>query len=236
MMLRFHAQTGGSTLAAQQPYVNVIRTTFEALAAVLGGAQSLHTNSFDEALALPSEDAARLALRTQQVLAYESGVTHTADPAGGSYCIEGLTEEIEAAARRYIERIDAMGGMVRAIRQGYVQREIQNAAYEFQKKVETKEQILVGVNAFRAEKEEPVPILRIDPEIEERQKAGLEELRRTRDSEQVKRSLQRLAETARSTNNLMPAVLDAGECYATLGEISDTLREAFGVYEDRVVF
>ena len=236
MMLRFHAQTGGSTLAAQQPYVNVIRTAFEALAAVLGGAQSLHTNGFDEALALPSEDAARLALRTQQVLAYESGVTHTADPAGGSYCVEGLTEEIEAAARRYIERIDAMGGMVRAIRQGYVQREIQNAAYEFQKKVETKEQILVGVNAFRAEKEEPVPILRIDPALEERQKAGLEELRRARDGEQVKRSLQRLAETARSTNNLMPAVLDAVESYATLGEISDTLREAFGVYEDRVVF
>jgi methylmalonyl-CoA mutase N-terminal domain/subunit len=170
------------------------------------------------------------------VLAYESGVTHTADPAGGSYCIEGLTDEIEAAARRYIERIDAMGGMVRAIRQGYVQREIQNAAYEFQKKVETKEQILVGVNAFRAEKEELVPILRIDPEIEERQKGGLEELRRTRNGEQVKRALQRLAETARSTNNLMPAVLDAVESYATLGEISDTLREAFGVYEDRVVF
>jgi methylmalonyl-CoA mutase N-terminal domain/subunit len=234
--LRFHAQTGGSTLTAQQPYVNVVRTAFEALAAVLGGAQSLHTNGFDEALALPSEDAARLALRTQQVLAYESGVTNTADPVGGSYCIESLTDEIEAGARAYIERIDAMGGMIRAIRQGYVQREIQNAAYAFQQKVEKGEQILVGVNAFRLEKEEPVPILRIDPALEKRQLEQLQQLKQTRDNTKMRHSLGRVAEAASSTDNLMPAILEAVESYATLGEISDTLRQAFGVHEDRTVF
>jgi len=235
-MLRFHAQTGGSTLTAQQPYVNVVRTAFEALAAVLGGAQSLHTNGFDEALALPSEDAARLALRTQQVLAYESGITHTADPVGGSYCIESLTDEIEAGARSYIERIDAIGGMIQAIRQGYVQREIQNAAYAFQKKVESGEQTLVGVNAFRLEKEEAVPILRIEPALEKRQTEQLRQLKQTRDNAKVRQSLDRIAEAARSTDNLMPAILEAAERYATLGEISDTLRQAFGVHEDRTVF
>ncbi len=235
-MLRFHAQTGGSTLTAQQPYVNVVRTAFEALAAVLGGAQSLHTNGFDEALALPSEDAARLALRTQQVLAYESGVTNTVDPVAGSYCIESLTDEIEAGARSYIEKIEAMGGMIRAIRQGYVQREIQNAAYAFQQKVEQGEQVLVGVNAFRLEKEESVPILRIDPGLEERQRQQLQQLKQTRDNGKVRQSLNRVSETAGSTDNLMPAILEAVESYATLGEISDTLRQTFGVHEDRNVF
>ncbi len=235
-VLRFHAQTGGSTLTAQQPYVNVVRTAFEALAAVLGGAQSLHTNGFDEALALPSEDAARLALRTQQVLAYESGITNTADPVGGSYCIESLTDEIEAGARAYIEKIDAMGGMIRAIRQGYVQREIPNAAYAFQKKVESGEQTLVGVNAYRLEKEETVPILRIDPALEKRQTEQLQQLKQTRDNANVQQSLGRIAEAARSTDNLMPAILEGVESYATLGEISDTLRPAFGVHEDRTVF
>ena len=235
-MLRFHAQTGGSTLTAQQPYVNVMRTAFEALAAVLGGAQSLHTNSFDEALALPSEEAARLALRTQQVLAYESGVTNTADPAGGSYCIEGLTDEIEEGARRYLDRIDAMGGMVKAIQRGYPQREIQNAAYEAQKKVESGQQTLVGVNAFQAEDEDPVPILRIDPKLEHSQVQRLRKLKKDRDSGRVRTSLERLAAVAGSTENLVPAVIEAVESYATLGEISDTLRETFGVHEDRVVF
>jgi methylmalonyl-CoA mutase N-terminal domain/subunit len=235
-ILRFHAQTGGSTLTAQQPYVNVVRTAFEALAAVLGGAQSLHTNGFDEALALPSEDAARLALRTQQVLAYESGVTNTADPVGGSYCIESLTDEIEAGAKAYIDKIGVMGGMIPAIRQGYVQREIQNAAYAFQKKVETGEQILVGVNALRIEKEEPVPILRLDPALEKRQLEQLQQLKQARDNNKVQDSLRRVSEVANSTGNLMPAILDAVESYATLGEISDRMRQTFGVHEDRTVF
>jgi len=236
MKMRFHVQTAGSSLTAQQPWVNVVRTTIEALAAVLGGAQSLHTNALDEALALPTEETARLALRTQQVLAHETGVTNTVDPAGGAYCIESLTDEIEAAAREYLERIDSLGGMVRAIEQGFVQREIQNSAYEFQKRVETKEQILVGVNAFKTEQEQPVPILRLDPEQEKRRREEVADFRSRRDGAAARGALERLQQTACSQENLTPAVLDAVESRATLGEISGALREAFGEYQEQVVW
>ena len=232
--MRFHVQTAGSTLTAQQPLVNVVRTTFEALAAVLGGAQSLHTNSYDEALALPTEEAAQLALRTQQVLAEETGIANTADPVGGSYAIEGLTDELERGARAYIEKIDAMGGMIAAIEQGFVQREIQSASYAFQKTVETGEQKLVGVNTYRLEKEEGVPILKIDASLEERRHGTLTSLRSSRDQQRVRDSLNCLAAAAASPENLMPAVLDAVEAYATVGEISDCLREVFGEHQDRV--
>jgi methylmalonyl-CoA mutase N-terminal domain/subunit len=231
--LRFHAQTGGSTLTAQQPYVNVVRTAYEALAAVLGGAQSLHTNGYDEALALPTEESARLALRTQQVLAHETGVTATADPLGGSYCIEALTDEIESGARRYLERIESLGGMVGAISQGFIQREIQNAAYEFQKKVESGEQKIIGVNSFQEESGQPIPLLRIDPELERRQVARLRKLRAERDEPQARAALAKLAVAAASSGNLMPPMLEAVESYATLGEISDTLREVFGTHQDQ---
>ncbi len=234
-MLRFHTQTAGSSLTAQQPYVNVVRTTYEALAAVLGGTQSLHTNSFDEALALPTEESARLALRTQQVIAHESGVAQTADPLGGSYCIETLTDEIEAGARKYLERIDALGGTIAAIEQGFLQREIQSSAYEFQKRVESGSQQLVGVNAFRAEQERPVPILRIDAEAEKARCEQLGQFRQTRREQGVRDALQRLEDRAISSDNLMPAVIEAVENWATLGEISDTLRQVFGAYEENVV-
>jgi methylmalonyl-CoA mutase N-terminal domain/subunit len=234
-MLRFHAQTAGSSLTAQQPYVNVVRTTYEALAAVLGGAQSLHTNGFDEALALPTEESARLALRTQQVIAHESGVTSTVDPLGGSYCIEGLTDEIEQGARDYLERIEALGGTIAAIEQGFIQREIQNSAYEFQKRVESGRQKLVGVNAFRAEQERPVPILRIDAEAETARCGQLRRFRQSRREEGVREALKRLQDRAASSDNLMPAVLDAVENWATVGEISEALRRVYGVYEENVV-
>jgi methylmalonyl-CoA mutase N-terminal domain/subunit len=234
-MLRFHAQTAGSSLTAQQPYVNVMRTTYEALAAVLGGAQSLHTNGFDEALALPSEDSARLALRTQQVIAHESGVTLTADPAGGAYCIESLTDEIEEGARKYLQRVDALGGTVAAIEQGFIQREIQTSAYEFQKRVESGEQKLVGVNAFRAEQERTVPILRIDAEAEKARCEQVRQFRQSRREQSAREALKRLVDRAASSGNLMPAVIDAVENWATLGEISETLRRVYGVYEENVV-
>lgn len=235
MKMRFHAQTAGSSLTAQQPYVNVVRTTYEALAAVLGGAQSLHTNSFDEALALPTEEAARLALRTQQVIAHESGVTATADPVGGSYCIESLTDEIEDGARKYLERIESLGGTVAAIERGFIQREIQNSSYEFQKRVESGEQKLVGVNAFRAAEERPVPILRIDAAAEKARCEQLREFRAARNESSVQEALKRLQDAAASTENLMPAVLYAVESWATVGEISDTLRGVYGAYNENVV-
>ncbi len=234
--MRFHAQTAGSSLAAQQPYVNVVRTAFEALSAILGGAQSLHTNAFDEALALPTEESAQLALRTQQVLAYESGITQTADPLGGSYCIEALTDEVEHGAQRYLDRIDGLGGMVAAIEQGFVHREIQNAAYEFQKKVERGETLIVGVNAFRLDQEQAVPILRIDPSKEKQRVAQLETFKTRRDKRRVGESLRRLEDSATGDANLMPAVLEAVESQATLGEISDTLRATFGAHREQVVW
>jgi methylmalonyl-CoA mutase N-terminal domain/subunit len=234
MMLRFHTQTAGSTLTAQQPEVNIVRTTIQALAAVLGGTQSLHTNAMDEALALPTEDSARLALRTQQVIAYESGVADTVDPLAGSYAIEQLTNEIERRAMDYIEKIEAMGGMLRAIETGYVQREIQEAAYRYQRAVETGDQIVVGVNRFRIEEEKPIPILRIDPEIERRQIERVRAVRARRDQVRVEAALAALEEAARGTENLLPRILDCVEAYATVGEISNRLRRVWGEYREAV--
>jgi methylmalonyl-CoA mutase N-terminal domain/subunit len=229
-MLRFHTQTGGSTLTAQQPDVNLARVAIQALAAVLGGTQSLHTNSRDEAMGLPTEQSARLALRTQQIVAHETGVTSTADPVGGSYAIEELTDSIERRAREYLEKIDAMGGALRAIEAGYVQEEIQAAAYEMQRAIESGERIVVGVNRFRME-QPPIPTFRVDPSIEREQVERLRELRASRDAERVGRALDRLEQAASGGDNLMPPILEAGESYATVGEMSDRLRKVFGEYK-----
>jgi methylmalonyl-CoA mutase N-terminal domain/subunit len=235
MMLRFHAQTAGSSLTAQQPENNLVRVAIQALAAVLGGCQSLHCNALDEALALPTEQAALLALRTQQILAHESGVTNTIDPVAGAYAIESLTNEIERRAGDYIAKIDAMGGMLRAIESGYVQGEIQKSAYEFQQAVERGEQIVVGVNAFQAEEERPIPTLRIDPEIERAQVARLQSLRAKRDTARTQATLAEVERRAGNSENLMPAILAAVEAYATVGEISDAMRRAWGEYRESVV-
>jgi methylmalonyl-CoA mutase, N-terminal domain len=235
LMLRFHAQTAGSSLTAQQPENNIVRVALQALAAVLGGCQSLHANGLDEALALPTEEAALLALRTQQVIAHESGIANTVDPVGGSYAIEKLTNEIEAGAREYIEKIDAMGGMLRAIEAGYVQQEIQKAAYEYQQAVERGEQVVVGVNRFTAKEEKPIPTLRIDPEIERAQVARLKALRARRDAAKARAALAEVESHGRGNQNLLPAILAAVEAYATVGEISDALRRAFGEYQESVV-
>jgi methylmalonyl-CoA mutase, N-terminal domain len=235
LMLRFHAQTAGSSLTAQQPENNIVRVAIQALAAVLGGCQSLHTNSLDEALALPTEDAALIALRTQQILANETGVANTVDPVAGSYAIESLTNEIEKGAREYIEKVDAIGGMLRAIETGFVQGEIQKAAYEFQRAIEKKEQIVVGVNDFVAEEDRNIPILRIDEEIERSQIARLNALRAKRDSARAKAALAELQRRAATTENLLPGILAAVEAYATIGEISDALRRVFGEYRESVV-
>jgi methylmalonyl-CoA mutase N-terminal domain/subunit len=229
-MLRTHAQTAGSTLTAQQPDNNIIRVTLQALAAVLGGTNSLHTNSKDEALALPTEDAVRIALRTQQVIAYESGVADTIDPLAGSYFIESLTDQLEAKAVEYIERIDAMGGAVKAIEVGYQQREIHEAAFRYQQAVESKEQIIVGVNDFTTEEEAPNDILRIDLALEKRQKEKLAAVRAERSQATTKAALDRIESTARDGGNLMPVIIDAVRTYATLGEISDAMRQVFGEY------
>jgi len=230
LMMRFHVQTAGSTLTAQQPDVNVVRTSIQALAAVLGGAQSLHTNSRDEALSLPTEDSSRLALRTQQIILHETGVANVADPAGGSDCIEKLTGEIEQGARRYIERIDAMGGAVRAIEGGFQQREIQNAAFEFQKAVERGERIIVGVNRFQQNEERKIPTFRLDPALERAQIDRLRQVRGSRSAGEVERRLGRLEQAARGPENLMPFILEAAAAHATLGEVSDALRRVFGEY------
>jgi len=235
LLLRFHAQTAGSSLTAQQPENNIVRVAIQALAAVLGGCQSLHTNSLDEALALPTEDAALIALRTQQILAHETGVANTMDPVAGSYAIEHLTNEIEQGAVDYVSRIDAMGGMLRAIEAGFVQGEIQKAAYDFQRAVESKEQIIVGVNDFVAEENRTIPTLRIEPEIERSQIARLNALRAKRDSSRTKSALAELQRRASTTENLLPAILTAVEAYATVGEISDALRRVFGEYQESVV-
>ncbi|MCB0324275.1 MAG: methylmalonyl-CoA mutase family protein [Bdellovibrionales bacterium] len=233
LMLRFHTQTAGSTLTAQQPLVNVVRTSVQALAAVLGGTQSLHTNSYDEALALPSEEAARLALRTQQVLAAESGVVDVVDPLGGSYTVERLTDELEAKAEDLIEKIDGMGGMVAAIDAGFPQREIEESAYRYQQSLENGDQIVVGINRYRDESDaasRQFELMRIDPAIEAEQKRHLEQLRRERDSVAVKGALQTLELAAKEGANILPSVIDAVRVYATLGEISDVLRQQFGQY------
>jgi len=234
-MLRFHTQTAGSTLTAQQPENNIVRTALEALSAVLGGTQSLHTNSFDEALALPSEHAARTALRTQQIIAYESGVPQTIDPLAGSYYVEALTNQIEARAQAYLDKIDALGGMLRAIERGYVQQEIQNAAYEFQQQVDGDQAVVVGVNRFGTEEEKPVPLERIDPALEPKQVERVRALRARRDPLVWAAALQQVEETARSGSNLMPRIIAAVEANATVGEISDTMRRVFGEYRETVV-
>jgi methylmalonyl-CoA mutase N-terminal domain/subunit len=232
LMLRFHTQTAGSSLTAQQPEVNVVRTTIQALAAVLGGTQSLHTNAMDEALALPTEAAARLALRTQQVIAHESGVADTVDPLAGSYAIEQLTDEVEGRAAEYLQKIDALGGMLRAIESGYVQREIQEAAYRYQRAIEMQDAIVVGVNRFQLEEERPVSTLRIDPELEQEQVERVRAVRERREAKLVDTTLARLEEAARSTENLMPHILKAVEAHATVGEISNRLRGIWGEYKE----
>jgi methylmalonyl-CoA mutase N-terminal domain/subunit len=234
-MLRFHTQTAGVSLTAQQPYNNVVRTALQALAAVMGGTQSLHTNSLDEALALPTEEAVTIALRTQQIIAHESGVANTVDPLGGSYFVEKLTSEIEAEALEYFRRIDAMGGMVAAIEKGFPQREIQEAAFRFQQAVERKEKIIVGVNEYEME-EEPHPILYIDETVAREQVARVEALRASRDGSRVAGALEGLKDAARGTDNLMPPILEAARAYATIGEMCDALREVFGEYEEPAVF
>ena len=228
MMLRFHTQTAGSTLTAQQPDNNIVRTAYQALAAVLGGTQSLHTNSKDEALALPTEESARIALRTQQILAYETGVADVVDPLAGSYYIEWLTNEVERRAWEYIEKIDALGGSVRAIELGFMQREIEEAAYRYQIALEEERAIVVGVNRFVQENEEKPALLRVDPEIGRVQAARLAALRQRRDNELVQQRLRALEHAAEGSENLLPLIIDAVEAYATLGEISDTLRRVFG--------
>jgi methylmalonyl-CoA mutase, N-terminal domain len=232
MMLRFHAQTAGSTLTAQQPDVNVIRTSLQAMAAVLGGAQSLHTNSRDEALSLPTEESARLALRTQQVITAESGVVNTVDPVGGSDYIESLTDSIERGALEYLERIEAMGGTLRAIEAGYIQHEIQNAAFAYQKAVERSEQIVVGVNRFRMEEANPIPTFRIDPALEQAQIERLRQVKASRNQAEVVDKLNRLKQAALGSENLLPLILEAAASYATVGEISDKLRSVFGEYRE----
>ncbi|MGH9774562.1 MAG: acyl-CoA mutase large subunit family protein [Candidatus Acidiferrales bacterium] len=229
--LRFHTQTAGCSLTAQQPYNNVVRTALQALAAVLGGTQSLHTNSLDEAWALPTEFAATLALRTQQIIANESGVTNTADPLGGSYYVESLTNEVERGAWDYIEKIDALGGMVAAVERAYPQREIAEAAYRYQLAVDAKEKIIVGVNEYVAE-EKPIDTLQIDESVAERQAARLRKLRADRSGEEVERRLKALRKAAQGKENLMPFIFEAVKAYATLGEICDSMREVFGVYEE----
>jgi len=235
LVLRFHAQTAGSSLTAQQPENNIVRVAMQALAAVLGGCQSLHTNSLDEALALPTEDSALIALRTQQIIAQETGVANTVDPVAGSYAIEHLTGAIERGAEDYISRIDALGGMLRAIETGFVQAEIQKVAFESQRAIEKKEQIVVGVNDFIGEQARPIPTLRIDEEIERSQIARLQALRARRDPARVVSALAELERRAATSENLLPAILVAVEAYATVGEISDALRRFFGEYQESVV-
>ncbi|MEA2498736.1 MAG: methylmalonyl-CoA mutase, N-terminal domain [Actinomycetota bacterium] len=231
MMLRFHTQTGGATLTAQQPENNIVRTALEALAAVMGGTQSLHTNSFDEALSLPSQKAATIALRTQQVIGYESGVADAADPMGGSWMVEALTDEIEERARDYLARIEKMGGAVEAIEAGWMKREIEESAYRIAQGIESGERVIVGVNRFQADTEEPVELHELDPELERRQVEKLAKLRAERDTAEVERTLKALEEAARGTDNLLYPMREALAAYATLGEVSDVLRGVFGVYE-----
>jgi methylmalonyl-CoA mutase N-terminal domain/subunit len=234
MMLRFHTQTAGSMLTAQQPDNNIVRVTLQALAAVLGGTQSLHTNSRDEALGLPTEESVRIALRTQQIIANESGVADVIDPLGGSYAIEALTDEIEGKADQYLEKIDEMGGMVQAISKGYVQREIQEAAYAWQRRVESKDQVVVGVNAFKSE-DPAIPVMRVDPALEQQQIARLQTLRRERDNSAAAVAVGAVRAGARGKENLMPLIVTAVKASATLGEISDALRDVFGEYREVVV-
>jgi methylmalonyl-CoA mutase N-terminal domain/subunit len=234
-MLRFHTQTAGSTLTAQQPENNIVRTAIQALSAVLGGTQSLHTNGHDEALALPTEEAARIALRTQQIIAYETGVAQTIDPFAGSYYIESLTHSLEQQVKTYLDRIAVLGGMLRAIEQGWVQQEIQNAAYDYQRAVDSGEATVVGVNRFTRDEEPPIPIQRIDEALERKQVERVRALRQRRDKARWQAAVTRVKDHARSGENLMPAILEAVESYATVGEIAAAMREVFGEYQESVV-
>jgi methylmalonyl-CoA mutase N-terminal domain/subunit len=231
MMLRFHTQTGGSTLTAQQPQNNISRVTIQTLAAVLGGTQSLHTNGFDEALSLPTEEAARIALRTQQIVAFESGVVDTVDPLAGSYFIEALTAEVETAAWKLINQIDAMGGSVAAIEVGFMQDEIAKSAYEYQRNIESGEKIIVGVNKFDVQEKNTTPVFKIDDSIQKTQIDKLLELKSRRDNNKVKQCLDSIAVAAKGTDNLMPLVVTAVENFCTLGEIADVLRAEFGEFK-----
>ncbi len=235
--LRFHTQTAGCTLTVQQPENNIVRVAIQALAAVLGGTQSLHTNSMDEALALPSDKAVKIALRTQQIIAYETGVTNTVDPLGGSYYLEALTLKMEQEVEKYFERIDQLGGVIEAIEQGYMQKEIADAAYRYQQELDRKERIIVGVNAFQEPDEQiEIPILTITPEVEEKQIARLREVKASRNQDAVNESLAHIRQAAQDGSNLMPHLVEAMHRYVTLGEICDVLREVFGVYEETPVF
>jgi methylmalonyl-CoA mutase N-terminal domain/subunit len=237
LMLRFHTQTAGCSLTAQQPYNNIVRVTIQALAAVLGGTNSLHTNSLDETLALPTESSARIALRTQQIIAHESGVINTVDPLGGSYFIEELTDRMEKGCFEYIEKIDQFGGMVEAIEAGFPQREIWDASYQFQRAVDSGEKVVVGVNAFRMEQEDPHDILYIDESVTEQQMVLLNKVRSERDPQKVEAALQALRTAAADPNaNTMPPIIEAVKVYATVGEISDALRDVFGTYQEPALF
>ena len=235
LMLRFHTQTGGSTLTAQQPDNNIVRVAIQTLAAVLGGTQSLHTNSKDEALALPTEEAVRIALRTQQIIAHESGVTETIDPLAGSYYVESLTDRIEKEALAYISRIDAMGGAVKAIERGYIQQEIQDASYTYQMDIESGERVVVGMNKFQIKEAPPTGLLRVDPAVGEQQSKKLAELRAKRDNTKVQTALKAVENAAKNNDNLMPHILSAVKTYATLGEICDVMRGVFGEYQQKVI-
>jgi methylmalonyl-CoA mutase N-terminal domain/subunit len=236
-LLRFHTQTAGCSLTAQQPENNIVRTAFQALSAVLGGTQSLHTNSMDETLALPSEKAVRIALRTQQVIAHETGVINTMDPLAGSYFIEAKTREMEEQAEEYFKRVDELGGVVKAIEMGFFQREIGRSAYEYQKAVERERKIVVGVNRFKLEDETiEIPILKIDPQVEPEQRAAVEKVRAGRDNDKAGRELARLGKAARGTDNLMPVILECARCYCTEGEIIGALKEVFGEYQEPPIF
>ncbi|MBD3225928.1 MAG: methylmalonyl-CoA mutase [Caldithrix sp.] len=236
MMLRFHTQTGGSTLTAQQPDNNIVRVTIQTLAAVLGGTQSLHTNSKDEALGLPTEQAVRIALRTQQIVAHESGITHSVDPLAGSYHVESLTDKIEDEVWTYLNKIEELGGMVQAIEAGYVQKEIQDAAYKYQREIEDNKRILVGVNEFKVEDPMPDDILKVDPELRKRQIEKVTKVRENRNSDQVQQKLEALGQAAVDPSaNLMPYIIDAAKSYATLGEICNVLRNEFGEHQESIV-
>jgi methylmalonyl-CoA mutase N-terminal domain/subunit len=234
-LLRFHTQTAGVSLTAQQPEINLIRVAIQALAAVIGGTQSLHTNSMDEALALPTEHAATLALRTQQIIAHESGVTNTADPLGGSYFIEKLTNDMEAETYAYMRRVEELGGVLPAIEAGFFQQEIADAAFRYQQEIDRNQKIIVGVNAFNDEKMPPVPILEMNPKGHEIQLARLAALRQERDNERASNALAALRQAAQGTDNVMPYLLECARSYCTLQETMDVMREVFGIYEEQAV-
>jgi methylmalonyl-CoA mutase N-terminal domain/subunit len=236
MWMRMHIQTSGCTLTAQQPLNNITRTTIQALSAVLGGTQSLHTNSFDEALALPSEEAVRVALRTQQIIAHESGATNTVDPLAGSYYVEALTNEMEEKAMEYVQKVDDMGGAIVAIEKGFFQKEIADSSYSYQREIDDRKRTIVGVNDYQIKKEEhPIELLRVDPKAEKEQIANLQKLKERRDNRAVEEKLEKLQRSAEKDENLMPTIIDAVKAYATLGEICSVLRKVYGEYKELIV-